>query len=88
MKRSEINRYLREAAGFFSEFKFALPPWAFWSPDDWKNKGPECDEIKKCGLGWDITDFGGGDFEKTGLFLFTVRNGKCGSAKFVKPYAE
>ncbi|OGV47571.1 MAG: D-lyxose/D-mannose family sugar isomerase [Lentisphaerae bacterium GWF2_44_16] len=88
MKRSEINRYLREAVSFFSEFKFALPPWAFWSPDDWKEKGTEYNEIKECGLGWDITDFGSGDFEKTGLFLFTVRNGKCGSSEFVKPYAE
>jgi len=26
-------------------------------------------------LGWDITDFGSGDFPRTGLFLFTLRNG-------------
>ena len=25
-------------------------------------------------LGWDITDYGAGDFDKMGLFLFTVRN--------------
>jgi D-lyxose ketol-isomerase len=26
-------------------------------------------------MGWDITDYGQGDFDKLGLFLFTVRNG-------------
>jgi D-lyxose ketol-isomerase len=26
-------------------------------------------------LGWDITDYGQGDFDKLGLFLFTLRNG-------------
>jgi D-lyxose ketol-isomerase len=37
-------------------------------------------------LGWDITDFGSGDFYKRGLFLFTLRNGKLNVDK--KPYAE
>jgi hypothetical protein len=27
-------------------------------------------------MGWDITDYGQGDFEKLGLFLFTLRNGR------------
>jgi D-lyxose ketol-isomerase len=27
------------------------------------------------GLGWDITDFGQGDYRSKGLFLFTIRNG-------------
>ncbi len=26
--------------------------------------------------GWDVTDFGSGDFDKIGLFLFTLRNGR------------
>ena len=37
--------------------------------------GDECDEIRKCMLGWDITDFGSGDFYDVGLVVFTVRNG-------------
>lgn len=37
-------------------------------------------------LGWDITDFGSGDFYKRGLFLFTLRNGKLNVDR--KPYAE
>ena len=88
MKRSEVNRYIREAVTFFAEHKVLLPPWAFWSPAEWAKKGAECREIKECGLGWDITDFGSGNFEHTGLFLFTVRNGKFQSPDFTKTYAE
>jgi hypothetical protein len=31
--------------------------------------------------GWDITDFGLGDYEKTGLFLFIIRNGSAGEMR-------
>ncbi len=37
-------------------------------------------------LGWDITDFGSGNFYERGLFLFTLRNGQLNVDK--KPYAE
>ena len=39
-------------------------------------------------LGWDITDFGHGDFAQTGLTLLTLRNGLMGSADYPKSYAE
>jgi len=39
-------------------------------------------------LGWDITDFGGGDFLKKGLLLFTMRNGNLYDDRYTKPYAE
>ncbi|HLP17227.1 MAG TPA: D-lyxose/D-mannose family sugar isomerase, partial [Bacteroidota bacterium] len=45
-------------------------------------------EILDLHLGWDITDFGAGDFSKTGLLLFTLRNGKVRSRFYLKPYAE
>ena len=75
MKRSTINAQIREAKAFMDEHRFHLPPFAFWTPEDWRAKGPEVSEIVDNGLGWDITDFGSGDFERCGLFLFTVRNG-------------
>ncbi len=75
MKRSTINALIREAKAFMDDHRFYLPPFAFWTPDDWRDKGPEVAEIVDNGLGWDITDFGSGDFERCGLFLFTVRNG-------------
>ena len=75
MKRSEINHILGDAIDFLNARQFLLPPFAYWTPEEWKTRGEECKEIPAGQLGWDITDFGAGDFEKMGLFLFTIRNG-------------
>jgi D-lyxose ketol-isomerase len=75
MKRSEINAIMREADAFIKQHNFYLPPFAYWTTKDWAAKGEEVQEIVNNKLGWDITDFGRGDYEKYGLFLFTVRNG-------------
>ncbi|MGN6744413.1 MAG: D-lyxose/D-mannose family sugar isomerase, partial [Amnibacterium sp.] len=42
------------------------------------------------GLGWDVTDFGRGDFDAIGLTLLTVRNGTTGeqAAGIGQTYAE
>jgi D-lyxose ketol-isomerase len=90
MKRSEINAIMRSADDFIREHGFFLPPFAHWTGEDWRTKGPEAAEIVENQLGWDITDFGQGDFDKIGLFMFTVRNGsqrnlKTGKGKL---YAE
>ena len=85
MKRSEINRIIREARAFFEQMNFRLPPVAEWTLADWQTKGDEVREIVEAGIGWDLTDFGRGDFAKAGLLLFTIRNG-C--ARTGKPYAE
>ena len=87
MKRSLINKYIREAKEFIAARQFSLPPFAYWSPAEWKTKGHEYDEIRENQLGWDLTDFGGGGYEKLGLFLFTIRNGNVRNAQG-KPYAE
>lgn len=88
MKRSEINSLIVDAIAFFKEHNFILPPFAYWSPEDWKNKGHEYDEIRHNSLGWDITDFGSGDYKSKGLFLFTVRNGNHSMKQYKKSYAE
>jgi len=75
VKRSEINALIRDGEEFFARCGFALPPFAGWSPEEWRSVGPEADEIRARGLGWDLTDFGSGNFSRTGLLLFTVRNG-------------
>jgi len=86
MKRSEINQLIRESIEFFNQMNFKLPPWAFWKPADWKGKYETCSEIVDNMLGWDLTDFGSGDFHRRGLILFTLRNGNLKKDK--KPYAE
>ncbi|MDD2763759.1 MAG: D-lyxose/D-mannose family sugar isomerase [Opitutaceae bacterium] len=89
MKRSKINALINEAKSLLHRNGMRLPPFAYWSPADWKTKGSECDEIRRCGLGWDITDFGSGDFERIGLVVFTVRNGHKTLAPYkAKTYCE
>jgi D-lyxose ketol-isomerase len=87
MKRSKINEILLSADAFIQSSGFRLPPFAYWSAEDWRKKGPEVAEIPENSLGWDITDFGKENFEKTGLFLFTLRNGHIAYPN-LKPYAE
>lgn len=90
MKRSEINAILRDADAFIREHGFYLPPFAYWTPAEWAAKGDEVREIVECELGWDITDFGAGDFQRFGLFLFTIRNGRPENLRAMrgKLYAE
>src|SRR6185437_7319335 len=75
MKRSEANKLMSDALAFMGEMKFLMPRFATWRPEDWRKKGSEVEEIVRSELGWDITDFGSGDFEKIGLVIFTIRNG-------------
>jgi len=88
LKRSEINRAISEAIIFTQELNFSLPPFAFWTPDGWKAKTSEYDEIKDTMLGWDVTDFGYSDFVSYGFVAFTIRNGSITNDKYKKPYAE
>ena len=88
MKRSELNQIMRNALALIAEYKFALPPFVTWSMDEWQTKNSEYDEIKENMLGWDITDFGSGDFHKRGLLMITLRNGNFNNPKYVKTYAE
>lgn len=75
MKRSEVNAIIKGVEDFFLKHGFMLPEWASWTPDQWKGNYEKCYEIVDNKLGWDITDFGSGDFKRKGLSLFTIRNG-------------
>jgi len=88
MKRSELNAILRECQAFLARMNFHLPEWAHWSPEDWMAAGHEYDEVRDNLLGWDITDFGLGEYERTGLLLFTIRNGNANLPRYPKPYCE
>jgi len=88
MKRSEINMLIEEGVGFASAMSFKFPPFAFWKPEEWKDKGAEYNELRRNMLGWDITDFGSADFYRIGLLMFTIRNGNFNDPGCVKPYAE
>ena len=88
MKRSEINDAIRTAVQVLEDHEFHLPPCARWTPEQWREAGPECDRVKRNGLGWDVSDWGGGDFPSYGGVLFTLRNGNHGQPELGTPYAE
>ncbi len=76
VKRSQINDIMAEADAFIRSFGFALPPFAYWTPDDMQARRAQIDGIVHGRMGWDITDYGQGRFDDLGLFLFTLRNGR------------
>lgn len=88
MKRSEINALISKSIAFTKTHGFFLPPFAFWTPEEWKKKGSKADEIRDCMLGWDVTDFGLGRFSMIGLVLFTMRNGRYHDQRYKKTYCE
>jgi len=88
LKRSEINRAVEQAAEFFDKMSVRLPAFAFWPPEQWHAVGREADEIRDCMLGWDVTDFGTGEFLRFGRTLFTLRNGQPNDPRYPKIYAE
>lgn len=71
-----------------AEHCFALPPFCSWTPADWAHKGEEYNEIRDNRLGWDITDYGLGEFSRIGFSLITIRNGNTRNPIYRKPYAE
>jgi D-lyxose ketol-isomerase len=74
MKRSEINQIMRDGTAFLQSHGFLLPRFAYWGPAEWATRGEEVREILDREYGWDITDFGSGNYERVGLFIFTIRN--------------
>ena len=88
MKRSEINTTIRQAEEFFDAHQFHLPPYAFFTPEDWTSSTDDLTMIRRSGLGWDVTDMGKGEFVRQGLVLFTLRNGNINDESDLKCYAE
>lgn len=88
MKRSEINNAILWAKDLLARNNIRLPSAAYWSMDDWKANADKIDTIRKVMLGWDVTDFGMGDFSTVGSVLYTVRNGKLDEPSVGVPYCE
>ena len=77
MKRSRINEIMAAADDLIRHYGCVLPPFAYWSPEVFvsKSESGQAGRIADAQMGWDITDYGQGDFDNLGLFLFTIRNG-------------
>jgi hypothetical protein len=78
MKRSHINAVMAEAEAMIRRHGFVLPPFAGWTPEAFRARRDSARHVIETRCGWDITDYGSGDFARLGLFLFTLRNGRQG----------
>lgn len=88
MKRSEINNALIWAKDLLEKNNFKLPPFGYWTLEEWLEKKEKIKTITEVMLGWDITDFGNNNFEIFGAVLFTLRNGSLTDSSVGTPYAE
>ncbi len=89
MKRSQINAALREMEDMLAACRVSLPPFCGFTPEQWREKGHDYDEVRENMLGWDITDYGMGRFDELGFSLITLRNGnRALPGKYPKTYAE
>ena len=87
MKRSEINKAIFNAKKMMEEYLWVLPQWGYWSKAEYLEQPITSKYLKEHQMGWDVTDFGKGEFEKKGITLFCIRNGIQGNNDD-KPYAE
>ena len=88
MKRSEVNAAIRWAQALLASSGWRLPDMAYWSLDEWWANRNRLGTVRELMLGWDITDFGTGDFAHVGAVLFTLRNGSARDSTLGVPYCE
>lgn len=77
MERSRIDAAVDGARSLAADAGIRLPGFASWTRADWL-AGATTAAVRPAlerGLGWDVTDFGRGDFDRVGLVLCTLRNG-------------
>ena len=54
IKRSEVNRIMRESDAFIRSFGYIMPPFAYWSPEEMKARKADSAAIFTSRLGWDM----------------------------------
>ncbi|MGJ8618473.1 MAG: D-lyxose/D-mannose family sugar isomerase [Sulfitobacter sp.] len=81
MKRSRINDIMVQADEMIRHHGFHLPPFAYWTPDQFAANKDKARAMIDARCGWDITDYGEGRYDEMGLFLFTLRNGRLADLK-------
>ena len=64
MKRSEINKSINEAKEMIEKYSWVLPKWGYWSLKDYDANPSIKKYLKDHQMGWDVTDFGKGQFDK------------------------
>lgn len=74
LKRSHVNRIIKDAIDFFESQNISLPEFAYWNGDDWNRD--ESALLKQLNPGWEIWD-PDGCFKKVGVCVLDVRKAVC-----------
>ena len=69
MKRSKFNEVVQYTIDALKKAQFPLPPFAYYTTEDWRNLPESEIELVENMLGWDITDCGLGRFDEVGFAL-------------------
>lgn len=88
MKRSEINQQIKWAIHSCKTLGYFLPSFAYWTPEDWLKYSDDTEHLTSTMMGWDVTDYNSGNFDKIGAVLFTLRNGNIYDSSKGTPYCE
>jgi len=75
MRRSEIDAIIDETIEIFAAHGAVLPPFAHWTPEEWRAKGEATRIMRRRFLGWNVVAFEPGRFERSGIVVFTTRMG-------------
>lgn len=75
MRRSEIEAIIDETLEIMGAHGVVLPPFAHWTPDEWRLKGEATHLLRERMLGWNVVAFDPSDFYRSGIALFTTRMG-------------
>lgn len=88
MKRSLIDKSIDQAIQLCEKLHCALPDFAYWKVPEWKKKDAVTSYMKKTAMGWDVTDYNSGNFDKVGAVLLTIRNGEADRPETGRVYCE
>ncbi len=75
MKRSFIDARIEAMAALCERYGVRLPPFAWWSEENYRAAPEAARRITQASLGWNIVEFRPGAFAAEGLGVFTLRMG-------------
>lgn len=75
MKRSEIEAIIGKSLAMMASQRFYLPPFAGWTPEQWREQAEPTRAMRAAGVGWNIVEFEKDAFFRSGIAVFTLRMG-------------
>jgi len=75
MRRSQLDTIIDETRSIMARHGQILPPYALWTPAEWRARALETRLMRERGLGWNVATFKADAFAESGIVVFTTRMG-------------